>query len=256
MRVIRGLNVAACSALICASAASAQDVAGQSRESTYAAIARLPAFEGVWQPDWSAITKLRAAEGEAPLTDQARAAIDAFNAAKASGENLQTEGANCRPTGMPGVMRYPYPIEFIYSPGKVNIVIETHSQLRQIFTDGRALPTDPDFLFNGNSVGHWEGDVLVVDTIGFSPLISLMAGLHPTPQTAMHERIHLEKPEKLVIDTTITDPALFTEPFTTTVSYRLEPDWDLREYICQENNRDAADEDGRPSMNLGFDELD
>ena len=239
-----------------ASAAAAQGVPESDRQAAYAAIARLPAFEGVWQPDWSAITRLRAAEGAAPLTARARAAIEAFNAAKADGENLQTEGANCRPTGMPGVMRYPYPIEFIYSPGKVNIVIETHSQLRQIFTDGRTLPTEPDYLFNGNSIGHWEGETLVVDTIGFSPLISLLSGLHPTPQTVMKERIHLENPEKMVIETTITDPELFTEPFTTTVSYRLEPDWDLREYICQENNRDAADEDGRPSMNLGFDELD
>jgi hypothetical protein len=256
LRLIKALSVSAWSAIALANAASAQSEVGQSREAAYAQIARLPAFEGVWQPDWSAISRLRAAEGAAPLTDQARETIAAFEAAKARGENLQTEGANCRPTGMPGVMRYPYPIEFIYSPGKVNIVIETHSQLRQIFTDGRALPAEPDYLFNGNSVGHWEGDVLVVDTIAFSPLISLLSGLHPTPQTVMHERIHLENPEKLVIDTTITDPALFTEPFTTTVSYRLEPDWDLREYICQENNRDAADEDGRPSMNLGFDELD
>tara|TARA_A100001391_G_scaffold7621_8_gene5035 strand:- start:52596 stop:53366 length:771 start_codon:yes stop_codon:yes gene_type:complete len=256
LRFINALNATVWSAFALASAASAQSEVEPSREAAYAEIARLPAFEGVWQPDWPAIAQLRAAEGAAPLTEQAREAIDAFNAAKASGENLQTEGANCMPTGMPGVMRYPYPIEFIYSPGKVNIVIETHSQLRQIFTDGRDLPADPDFLFNGNSIGHWEGETLVVDTIGFSPLISLLSGLHPTPQTTMHERIYLENPEKLVIDTTITDPALFTEPFTTTVSYRLEPDWDLREYICQENNRDAADEDGRPSMNLGFDELD
>ncbi|WP_336978643.1 hypothetical protein [Altererythrobacter fulvus] len=228
---------------------------GESRDSRYAAIARLPAFEGVWQPDWAAVTKLRAAEGQAPMTANARAAVDAFNAAKAQGENLQTEGANCMPVGMPGVMRYPYPIEFIYSPGKVNIVIETHSQVRRIFTDGRPLPEDPDLLFNGSSAGHWEGDTLVADTAGLSPLISLLPGLHPTEKTRIHERIRLDGPAKLVIETTITDPALFTEPFVTSLSYRLEPEWDIREYICQENNRDAADAEGRPSMDLGFDEI-
>lgn len=60
----------------------------------------------------------------------------------------------------------------------------------------------------------------------------------------------------MLIETTITDPALFTEPFVTELAYNLEPDWELREYVCQENNRDAADEEGRPSMDLGFDEID
>lgn len=233
------------------SSAFAQDAA--SRDSQFAAIARLPALDSVWRPEWGVVGKLRAAEGQAPLTAKARAIVDAFNSAKEHGENLQTEGANCMPTGMPGVMRYPYPIEFIYSPGKVNIVIETHSQVRRIFTDGRALPEDPDLLFNGTSVGHWEGDTLVADTIGLSPLISLIAGLHPTENTQIHEQIQLEGPDKLVIETTITDPELFTAPFTTTMSYRRERDWDIREYICQENNRDAADAEGRPSMDLGFD---
>lgn len=223
------------------------------RAAAYAAIARLPAFEGVWQADRGAVTGLRASEGKAPLTPKARAIVDAFQAAKARGENLQHEGANCMPVGMPGVMRYPYPIEFIYSPGKVNIVIETHSQVRSIHTDGRALPEDPDPLYNGTSVGHWEGDVLVVDTVGLSPQISLIEGLHPTENTRIRERIHREGADKLVIETTITDPALFTQPFVTSMRYRAEPTWEIREYICQENNRDAADAEGRPSMSLGLD---
>ncbi|HZV18519.1 MAG TPA: hypothetical protein VFF84_07520 [Sphingobium sp.] len=226
--------------------------AAPDRAARYAALAELPAFEGVWQADRGSVTRLRAAEGDAPLTAQARAVVDAYNAAKADGRNTQTEGANCMPVGLPGAMRYPYPIEIIYSPGKVNIVIETHSQVRAIHTDGRALPEDPDPLFNGTSVGHWDGNVLVVDTIGLSPQISLIAGLHATENTRIRERIQLETPERLVIETTITDPALFTAPFVTTMAYKLEPDWEIREYVCQENNRDAADAEGRPSMDLGL----
>lgn len=241
--------------LLCGAAQAQNQADATARESAYSAIARLPAFEGVWQPDWGAITRLRATEAEAPLTPVARAAVDAFKAAKASGANTQTEGANCLPTGMPGVMRYPYPIEFIHAPGKVNIVIETNSQLRRIFTDGRPLPEDPDLFFNGTSVGHWEGQSLISETVGLSPRISLIEGLHPTEQTRITERMYLDGPTKLVIETTITDPELFTQPFTTSVSYKLEPEWDIREYICQENNRDAADEEGRPSMDLGFDGL-
>lgn len=220
---------------------------------TYAAIARLPRFEGVWQAEWTSITRLRAAEAEAPLTPEARARRDAFQQAKQNGENLQTEGANCMPSGLPGSMRYPYPVEIIYSGHKVNIVIETHSQLRQIFTDGRPLPEDPDPLFNGSSVGRWEGGVLQVETIGLTPLISLMEGLHPTPSTRISESIWLDGPGRLLVRTTITDPALFTQPFVSELAYHLEPDWTLREYVCQENNRDAADELGRPSMDLGLD---
>jgi hypothetical protein len=226
---------------------------GSDRAQAYAAIAQLPAFEGVWQADRGSVTALRGAEGKAPLTAKARAIVDAFEAAKERGENLQHEGANCMPVGMPGVMRYPYPIEILYSPGKVNIVIETHSQIRSIHTDGRALPEDPDPLFNGSSVGHWEGSTLVVDTNGLSPQISLIAGLHPTENTRIRERMHLDSDDKLVIETTITDPELFTAPFVTSMRYKLEPTWEIREYICQENNRDAADAEGRPSMSLGLD---
>lgn len=241
-------------ASLCAGGALAQGAPNTpNRAAAYAAIARLPAFEGVWQADRGSVTRLRAAEGEAPLTPSARATVDAYNAAKEQGRNTQTEGANCVPVGMPGAMRYPYPIEIIYSPGKVNIVIETHSQVRRIYTDGRPLPEDPDPLFNGSSAGHWEGAVLVADTVGISPQVSLIAGLHATENTRIHERFHLEGPDKLIVETTITDPALFTASFVTTMGYKLEPDWEIREYVCQENNRDAADAEGRPSMNLGLD---
>lgn len=234
--------------------AQAPETAGQDRLAQYVVLAELPPLEGVWQPDWSMVTRLRAAEAAAPLTPEARERLETFQAAKERGENLQTEGANCMPVGVPNAMRYPYPVEFIYSPGVVNIVIETHSQVRRIHTDGRALPDDPDLLFNGTSIGRWEGEALVVETIGLSPQISLIEGIHPTENTRIEERIYLESPERMMIETTITDPALFTEPFKTELAYGLERDWELREYICQENNRDAADEQGRPSMDLGFDD--
>ena len=230
--------------------------AEDSRAADYARLAELPPMEGVWQADWGTVTRLRAAEKDAPLTEAARSTYEAFQAAKQRGENLQTEAANCRPVGMPGAMRTPYPVEFVYSPDKVNILIETHSQMRQIWTDGRAIPEDPDLLFNGNSVGRWDGDELIIETVGLTPQISLLEGIHPTEQTRIRERIRLAEPGRMLVETTITDPALFTEPYVTELAYNLEPDWDLREYVCQENNRDAADEEGRPSMDLGFDEID
>ncbi len=250
------LAAGAVSCLPLATGAVAQAPSEVDRAAEYAALAQLPPMEGVWQPDWGMVTRLRTAEAQAPLTPEARAAMDAFDAAKERGENLQTEGANCMPVGLPGAMRYPYPVEIIYSPRKVSIVIETHSQVRTIHTDGRQAPEDPDLFYNGTSIGHWDGDTLVVDTIGLTDRIQLLEGVHPTPQTRIQERFHLENPQRLMVETTITDPALFTRPFTTELAYTLEPDWEIREYVCQENNRDAADEQGRPSMDLGFDSLD
>src|SRR5690606_34770389 len=180
-----------------------------------------------------------------------RSVVDACEAGKARGENLQTQAANCVPNGMPGIMRLPYPLEFVYSPGRVNILIETYSQVRRIYVDGRALPEDPDPFFNGHSVGRWEGDTLVVDTVGISPMVSILPGLHATPTTRFQERITRVAPDRLVDEITITDPALFAEPYVMVQNYTLQPDWEMREYVCQENNRDGADEQGRPSMDLG-----
>jgi hypothetical protein len=152
---------------------------------------------------------------------------------------------------MPGIMRLPYPIEFVYSPGRVNVLIETFSEIRRIYVDGRPLPEDPDPAFNGHSVGRWEGDTLVVQTIGISPMVSLVAGLHATARTRIEERLTRVSPERLIDEMTLTDPDLFAEPYVMTQAYTLQPDWEMREYVCEENNRDAADELGRPSIDLG-----
>jgi hypothetical protein len=151
---------------------------------------------------------------------------------------------------MPGIMRMPYPIEFLFNPGRVTIGIETYSQVRRIYTDGRPLPDDPDPAFNGSSIGKWEGDTLVVDTVGLNSKTSIVPGIHPTEQTRIRETFHLEKPDVLLLTTTITDPTLFAAPFEQKQAYARHREWQIREYVCQENNRDAADPFGRPSMKL------
>jgi hypothetical protein len=176
--------------------------------------------------------------------------VDAFTARQKQGENLQTEMANCVPAGMPQIMRMPYPIEFLLTPQRVTIAIETESQVRRIYTDGRPLPDDPDPTFNGSSIGRWEGDTLVVDTIGLNPKTSIVPGVHPTENTKIHETFRLEKPDLLIVTTTISDPAIFASPLVQVTPYSRHREWQIREYVCQENNRDAADPFGRPSMRL------
>ena len=221
-------------------------------EADYLAIAKRPDWSGVWQPDWSTLFSGRGGRNaEKPsFTPAAQKIADAFTAAQAKGENLQTEMANCMPAGMPQIMRMPYPIEFLLTPAGVTILIETNSQIRRIYTDGRPLPADPDPTFNGSSIGHWEGDTLVVDTIGLNPKTSIVPGIHPTENTKIRETFHLDKPDLMIVTATITDPALFATPFVQTTPYARHREWALREYVCQENNRDAADPFGRPSMKL------
>jgi len=219
------------------------------RATAYSEVTQWPDWNGVWSPGVGADSRTTATPPK--LTAEAQALVDEFEAGKARGENLQTQAANCVPNGMPGIMRLPYPIEFVFSPGRVNILIETYSQVRRIYVDGRALPEDPDPFFNGHSVGRWEGETLVVDTIGVHPMVSVAPGLHATPTTRFRERITRVAPDRLVDEITITDPALFAEPYVMVQAFTLQPDWEMREYVCQENNRDAADEEGRPSMDLG-----
>ena len=231
-------------------AVSAPALAQEARRATaYSQVVQWPDWSGVWSPGVGAGSRTTATPPK--LTAAAQAQLNEFEAGKTRGENLQTQAANCVPNGMPGIMRTPYPLEFVYSPGRVTILIETYSQDRRIYVDGRALPEDPDPFFNGHSVGRWEGDTLVVDTVGISPIVSVIPGLQATPTTRFHERITRVAPDRLVDEITIIDPALFVEPYVMMQNYTLQPDWEMREYVCQENNRDGADEEGRPSMDLG-----
>ena len=222
------------------------------RATGYAEVTAWPDWSGVWSPGVGAGSRTTATPPK--LTPEGQAILAAFEAGKARGENLQTQAANCVPNGMPGIMRLPYPIEFVYSPGRVNILIETYSEIRRIYVDGRPLPEDPDPFFNGHSVGRWEGDTLVIETVGISPQVSVIPGLRATEQTRFVERITRVAPDRLVDEITVTDPALFAEPYVMVQNYTLEPEWEMREYVCQENNRDAADAEGRPAMDLGEDD--
>jgi hypothetical protein len=183
------------------------------------------------------------------LKPEYKARLDAWNKGKERGENQQTEAANCVPPGLPGIMTQPYPIEFLYQPGKVVMLTEAYMQFRHIFTDGRAHPADPDPAFYGHSTGKWEDDTLVIDSVGFNASTLLAAGVPHSDQLRIVERVRRVDPDWMEIETTLHDPVVFEEPYTSVSSYRHLDD-SLREYICLENNRDGADEKGRASMKL------
>jgi hypothetical protein len=218
------------------------------RAAQRAQVAKLPDWSGIWEVDWR---NTRKAPPRPPmkLTPEYQTKLDAFRDGRKRGENLQGQAANCVPPGLPRIMSQPYPIEFVFAPGKVVMLIEAYMQFRHIYTDGRKHPEDPDATFMGHSIGHWESDTLVVDSVGFTDSTQLADGVPHSDKLRIVERIRKVSPEFIEIETTLIDPVVLAEPYTSTSSYRHLND-DLREYICLENNRDSADDKGRPGLSL------
>lgn len=155
--------------------------------------------------------------------------------------------SNCSPPGMPRIMRLAqYPYEFIFAPGRVTINQEAWMQTRTIWTDGRAHEEDPDPSFMGDSIGHWEGDTLVVDTIGISGELEIDTGWPHSDQFHLVERIHLDPadPNVLVNEMRMEDPAALAEPFEVVARYRRDRYGKLYEFQCSENDRNPVDENG------------
>ena len=148
--------------------------------------------------------------------------------------------ANCLPTGIPRIA--PYPWRIVSTPTHIFFLFEgnIHSY-RQIFVDGRKHPDDPDPTWYGHSIGRWEGDTLVVDTIGFNDKFWFDFRGHPhTEKLHTIERYTRTDLGHLENNVTIDDPGAYSRPFTVTFTARLRPGEELMEYICQENNLDVA----------------
>jgi hypothetical protein len=146
--------------------------------------------------------------------------------------------AHCLPLGLMQLHMHPQPRKIIQTPGLIVMLYEAQGGVRQIFTDGRPLPTDAEPWWYGYSVGHWEEDTLVVETTGFRNDVWLdIDGTPLTESGKMTERIKRLNYGTLQTDVTIEDPKAFSKPFTVRVTHRLLPDTDLIEFICTENDR-------------------
>jgi hypothetical protein len=207
-----------------------------------------PDFSGVWSGG-GPIGDIR--EGLLPgeeivLLPEAKAIMDS----RLSAEDPE---ANCLPTGVPRIA--PYPWRIVQSPayGKADVLYllfegNIHSY-RQIFMDGREHPEDPDPTWYGHSIGHWEGDTLVIDTVGFNELFWFDFLGHPhTTQLHVIERYTRTSFGTLENVTTVIDPGAYAKPFTIRFEARLRPGWDLMEYICNENNQDVEHLRGPPGL--------
>ena len=152
--------------------------------------------------------------------------------------------ARCLPTGVPRVAPYPWRMlqAPAYGDAKILYILfegNIHSY-RQIFVDGRKHPDDLEATWYGHSIGHWEGDTLVVETVGFNDKFWFDFRGHPHSEK-LHtlERYTRTDMGSLVVETTITDPVYYSKPFTIKFTARLRPGEELMEYICQENEQDV-----------------
>jgi len=148
---------------------------------------------------------------------------------------------HCLPTGIVRLHTFPLFRKVIESPGLLVILNELNATYRQIFTDGRPLPADPNPSWNGYSTGKWEGDTLVVQTIGFRDGLWLDTASSPLTDAArITERFRRVNYGTLEVELTIDDPKAYTKPWTLHVTHILVPDTELLDYICLENERDVA----------------
>ena len=200
-----------------------------------------PDLSGLWQPasggadpQFSDIAK----ETKDGLPFQNWAA-DLVKARRAVNNKDDPDG-HCQPLGTIKMHLHPYPRKILQLPGLMVILYERDTVYRQIFTDGRPLPVDPQPSFYGYSTAKWEGDTLVVQTNGFRDGLWLdISGTPLTDAAKVTERYHRPNFGKLDIEITVDDSKAYNKPWTIQVHQSLAVDTDLLEFFCQDNEKDA-----------------
>lgn len=149
------------------------------------------------------------------------------------------QGVLCVPPGVPAATMQPYPLQIIQKSNLVIILYEAYGIFRVIPLDVQH-PIDADPTYMGNSVGHWEGNTLVVDASGFNDKTEI-SGFHHTTAYHVVERYTRTSYLTVTYSATVSDPNVFAEPFTYSGPLRLHPEWQLQEYVCEENNQNYQD---------------
>jgi len=212
-----------------------------------------PDFSGVWENDGYDPSRAEGLAGGPPKTSF----FDVANglggappyqpwAAELAGRRKaafakDNPDARCLPLGALQMMAHPLPKKIVHSPALLVVLHERNMEFRQIFTDGRALPVDPNPSWSGYSSGMWDSDTLVVRTTGFRD--GLWADFNGSPLTdraTITERIRRPVYGTLEVAVTVDDPKAYTKPWTIRLNQHITLDSDLLEYACLENEKDVA----------------
>ena len=190
----------------------------------------IPDFNGVWQapytPDLS-----RPYGGPLPFTPLG---ADKFKS-HLGGDDPH---GYCQPTGPSRAFHSPFPFEIVQSAGMLTVLFEIDHTFRRIFTDGRPHPKDQDITWYGDSIGHYEGNALHVDTTGVSDRSWLdTAGHQHSDKLHITETFTKTGPDAIKWTVTYDDPVYFTKPWSISLDMKRQK-YDIMEMICTDNNQD------------------
>lgn len=199
-------------------------------------------LEGVW---WISSYEylLGPAPGVAPpLRPEYLRILERRIRAKNRGTPEADASTDCRPHGMPRLMESPYPIRIVQTPGQVTLMHEVAHNIRRIYLD-QDHPANLKLTYLGHSVGHWEGDTLVVDTTGLNDktFIDDEGSSHSTQLHVVERLRKIKEGREIEVVFTVTDPVTLTEPYSFTRHYKWRSDVQPSEYVCEENNRNAPE---------------
>jgi hypothetical protein len=198
-----------------------------------------PDLSGLWQrpyvPDMSKNGKGQTGTPDLPFTEAGMKTWKSYDAA-----NGDYTGA-CLPFGLMRSMNSPDPIQIMQNSGYVSLLYEQNTWFH-IIPIGKKHHEGATPTWFGDSVGHWEGDTLVVDTVNFNGRTRLDTIGHPHSD-ALHviERFTRTDSNHIAYEVTVDDPKTFTKPWTNKRTFTLRPDWEIMEYSCEENNKDLYD---------------
>lgn len=208
----------------------------------YADLGKLPDWSGTWNPNIS--EQFNQVNTNMPPWKPEQAKVIQFQLVEEKAGRPAPLFTNCLPESMPSWALITHnSIEFLFTPGRVTILGESDSnRLRRIYTDGRAMPDDPDPTFHGYSVGHWEGNTLVVETTGIRPqtylAVSEAVGVPNNGDVRVIERFHLAGKDIMHDDIEIIAPNVLTKPWKTTREYfrQRARKYEIIEGVCLEGS--------------------
>jgi hypothetical protein len=199
-----------------------------------------PELDGIWFPPEGPLNEFgrRTARGTFEIKPEDIILTPEGEAWQRQHRESQFLNEHCLPDNLSMRVRFD-PIKVVTFKGVIVILYELGTSYRQIFVDGRGLPKDPNPTWSGYSVGRWDGDTLVVDTTGFNDAETIVPGPRPHSD-ALHmiERFRRQDFGHLEIQLTIDDPKVYAKPWTITHNLHLNPDTELLEHICNENEKD------------------
>jgi hypothetical protein len=195
-----------------------------------------PDISGLWLPNPGFIGNIAREVKDVPFQPWAKELYDH----RRETQSREDPTGWCVVGGVPRSDAVPYPFKVLNVPGSMVVILyEAVHSYRQIFTDGRELPKDPNPAWFGYSVGKWEGSDFVVSSTGFVENVWLDNFGHPATQNLkVTERFRRKDFGHMDVEITIDDPKAYTRPWNVTLPLTYQPDTELLEYMCTENNKD------------------